>query len=149
MLELDISTIQDFDVHFKHRRNSTSNPTRQKFNSHTDPMLLDKITIVSTSSDSSVEYDVGSAALNEAINEIEWLPSVLDQTVPSGPIRMENILDQVVQEAPELFEPSEGRVYRVRLLINDTRQNENNWACVYVRNRFLVPADSPAHRLSA
>ena len=39
--------------------------------------------------------------------------------------------------------------YRVRSLINDTRQNVNNSACVYVRNRFLVPADSPAHRLSA
>ena len=125
MLELDISTIQDFDVHFKHRRNSTSNPTRQKFNSHTDPMLLDKITIVSTSSDSSVEYDVGSAALNEAVNEIEWLPSVLDQTVPSGPIRMENILDQVVQEAPELFEPSEGRVYSMDKILDKVEDSQS------------------------
>ena len=125
MLELDISTIQDFDVHFEHRRNSTSTPTRQKFNSHTDPMLLDKITIVSTSSDSSVEYDVGSAALNEAINEIEWLPSVLDQTVPSGPIRMENILDQVVQEAPELFEPSEGRVYSMDKILDKVEDSQS------------------------
>ena len=38
--------------------------------------------------------------------------------------------------------------YRVRSLINDTGQNVNNSACVYVRNWFLVPAVSKANRLS-
>ena len=50
--------------------------------------------------------------------------------------------------APMLPHFIEVYIYRVRLLINDTRQNVNNSACVYVRNRFLVPAVSQANRLS-
>ena len=39
-------------------------------------------------------------------------------------------------------------IYRVRSLINDTRKNVYNSACMCVRIRFLVSADSPANRLS-
>ena len=55
MHENQVTTVEDFNVHFERFQSLTSTPIKQQLVSLTDPTLLDKIPIFSTSSESSLE----------------------------------------------------------------------------------------------
>ena len=123
MLDSNVSDLEVFNTHYENiPRESTSTPNRENFKSVTDPMLLDTITVMSSSEsslESDGEEDVLIAANVKELSEAMYLP------VPVGPTRVEELLNKVHQSCPELSTPEVGRVYDMSPILDGIQQFES------------------------
>ena len=123
MLDSNVSDLEVFNTHYENiPRESTSTPNRENFKSVTDPMLLDTITVMSSSEsslESDGEEDVLIAANVKELSEAMYLP------VPVGQTRVEELLNKVHQSCPELSTPEVGRVYDMSPILDGIQQFES------------------------
>lgn len=120
----DVSTIEEFHVFFEKHKESVSTPIKKPFKSVTDPALLDTITVMS-SSESSLEYedesDVDCIFEDDTVDDEPQL-HVAKLSVPTGPVRLEKILENIHDVCPELAEPTEGRVRDMTRILDNIHE---------------------------
>ena len=118
ILSLNMPDLSDFDVCFNQVYSST--PKKRPFKSVTDPLLLDKIPIIS-SSESSFDEDI----YREPVEQCQSLQSedVFEIKV-NKVIKMDDMLNQAHAMCPSLQTIDPGRVYRMDNILEDIFQSE-------------------------
>ena len=110
MAELDISTVGEFDVFYHRLSSHTSTPKKKNYQSITDPMVLDKIDIVSDS-ESSLSSD-GQFIL-AIIDDIDCID------LPSSQSKVDEHLKQVHQQHPHVLPVEPGKVYKMDKILDN------------------------------
>ena len=114
MVDEKVTTIDNFNVFYDKHKPSMSTPRKELF-SVTDPLLLDKILIVS-SSESEYEEEDDHFVIDDA-NVPSTYADLLQ--IPGGPVRLEKKLDRVHELCPELTTPETGKVYNMSTVLEN------------------------------
>ena len=106
--------IEDFNIQFDRYKPSISTP-RQEFKSLTDPLMLDKIPVCS-SSESDLDQEEEHVGWN-----IQGAQNFTDlfSTIPEGPVKLDQALEKVHELCPELAKPDPGRVYDMSTILQN------------------------------
>ena len=113
MAEQDVSTVEQFNVHFERLRSST--PIRDNLLSATDPYLIDTIPVL-TSSESELEEDVNFDDFNEAFS------GDIHAEINMEPRNLEQVLSDIHQDHPELHQIEPNKVYNMEQILNNIDQ---------------------------
>ena len=109
MYNQDVSTVEDFDIHFERFQSHASTPKKQQHVSETDPLVVDRIPVVSTSSESSLGLPDGRLFPDD--DEVTALPE--------GQVQLSQALEDIHANHPELAEPLQGRVYNMDQILTN------------------------------
>ena len=109
MAEDDVTTVDDFLLHFELHRPPRSTPTKN-VKSETDPLMLDKIPVM-TESDSSLE-GIQESSFQEPADNVFY-------DLPSHPMHVSQALQELHDHCPELSAPQEGRVYNMSQVLSN------------------------------
>ena len=116
----EVTNIEDFHVTFDRHKPSMSTP-RKDCKSVTDPLMLDKILVLSSSES---ELEDGEEEENDILGACALFPS----TIPEGPVRMDEILEEIHKVCPELSQPDPGKVYEMATILKNIEENNEDTA---------------------
>ena len=125
MHENQVTTVEDFNVQFERFQSLTSTPIKQQLVSLTDPTLLDKIPIFSTSSESSLEnFDDNSLFTDNVFNDA--FEGDIHEPISQGPVRLQQILEDIHADQPEMSEPIPNKVYRMDDILQNIEEHQTD-----------------------
>ena len=118
MADVNLATLHDFNVHFEKHGSDASTPKRFNLKSVTNPSILDKIPLVTTS-ESSLDSE------NSFDSTRSLSSSVFMSPLPAGPVRLDTMLEKVHQECPELSIPDQNKVYNMERILANIHEYDN------------------------